>query len=101
MIKLVGMAVEQRENGLQLRDGVLVDLHDGRLIRLDDGQGSCTIPRATSVASDWGVDVYRRAIVRLRRRRGIWRAVAQVDVRKRVPLLNLEFGGKGSFVRGR
>lgn len=99
MIQLVRVAVEQRENGLQLRDGVLVDLHDGRLIRLDHGHGSCTVPRTISVASGRSVDVYRGAIVGLRRRRG---RAAQVDVRKRMPLLDLAFCilGQGGFIRG-
>lgn len=81
VVQLVGVAVEQREDGLQLRNRVLVDLHDHRLIGLYHGHGSCAIPRrAISVAAGRvnvvdvdGVDVdgvYWSAIVRLRRRRG-------------------------------
>ena len=40
MIELVGVAVEVGEDGLQLRDGVLVDVHDARLVGLNHGQRS-------------------------------------------------------------
>lgn len=99
MVQLVGVAVEQREDGQQLRNRVLVNLHDHRLIGLYHGHGSCAIPRHTiSVAAgrvnvvdvDAGdVDaVYWSAIVRLWRRRG---RAAQRDVRERVTLLDLGF----------
>lgn len=99
MVQLVGVAVEQRKDGLQLRNCVLVDLHDHGLVRLDYGHGSCAIPQRTGSAAAGrldvvdvdGVDVdavYWAAIVRLRRRRG---RAAQRDVRERVTLLDLGF----------
>lgn len=38
LVQLVGVAVEEREDTLQLGQSVLADLHDGRLVRLDHGQ---------------------------------------------------------------
>lgn len=38
MVKFVLMAVEKRKNRLQLGDGILADIHDRRLVCVDDGQ---------------------------------------------------------------
>lgn len=99
VVQLIGVAVEQRKDGLQLRNRVLVDLHDHGLVGLYHGHGSCAIPRRTVSAAAGRLDVvdvdavdvdavYWAAIVGLRRRRG---RAAQRDVRERVTLLDLGF----------
>lgn len=38
LVQLVGVTVQEHEDTLQLRESVLADLHDGRLVRLYHGQ---------------------------------------------------------------
>lgn len=38
LVQLVGVAVEKGKDGLQLRDGIVADVHDGRLEGLHHGQ---------------------------------------------------------------
>ena len=40
MVELVGMAVEEGEDGLQLWQSLLGDVHNARLVCLDHGQRS-------------------------------------------------------------
>lgn len=48
LVQLVGVAVEKGEDGLQLRDGIVADVHDGRLKGLYHGQRT---PGVASVAA--------------------------------------------------
>lgn len=64
LIELVGMTVKEGENGLQLRDSVVTNIHDGRLEGLHYGQRAA---RVTSISTFGDVDgavgdrgVYRR-----------------------------------------
>lgn len=61
------MAVKQGEDGLQLGDSILVDVHEGRLIGLNHRQG----PRVATLASGTaeGRVVYRAPIILPRGRR--------------------------------
>lgn len=73
LIQLVGMAVQERENGLQLRQRVLEDLHQGWLVRLNDGlrpriRTSSGPRRRERVAMRCGRDGRIGVVVRLRRR---------------------------------
>jgi hypothetical protein len=58
LVQLVGMAVEQGEDGLQLGRRVGIDVHEGRVVGLDHRQGS----RVTSLAS--GGTLSRRGVQR-------------------------------------
>lgn len=40
LVQLVAMAVEEGEDGLELRNGVLADIHAGRLVGLKKRKGS-------------------------------------------------------------
>jgi hypothetical protein len=47
LVQLVGVAVQEHEDALQLGEGVLADLHDGRLVCLYHGQRARRLtPRA-------------------------------------------------------
>lgn len=64
LVKLVGVTVEEGKNGLQLRDCVVANIHDGRLECLHYGQWAA---RVASISTFGNVDgavgdrgVYRR-----------------------------------------
>lgn len=40
LIQFVGVAIEQCKDGLELRNSVFVNVHDGRLVGLNHGQWS-------------------------------------------------------------
>lgn len=40
LVQLVGVAVEEGEYGLELRNRVFVDVHEGRLVGKDHGRGA-------------------------------------------------------------
>ena len=61
LVQLVGMAVEEHEDALQLGQGVVAHFHDGRLVCLDHGHGA---DRGAGVAAlAVGGGARRRAVV--------------------------------------
>lgn len=59
LVQLVGMAVKERKDGLQLRDGIVADVHEGRLKSLYYGKrapGIASIPAFRAICDrrvDW------------------------------------------------
>lgn len=91
LVELVGVTVEKRKDGEQFGDGVLVDLHEGRLVGEQHGRRSGGVASPRSVMKlVGGRDCHRTAIIRALGRRG--RGVRSVD--------GLEDRGRGDLLVG-